>query len=492
MLKIMLHTIASFLETGLGIYIFGQVFPERKRFEKQQWITVWALYTLIMFVLYLKLQPNVSIEKMGIIYLLVTIVHILTVSCFEKNAWIRKREYKVLRIFKIFLILIVSGLVAWNAWLSYVSNSTIMGCNAYLPFLLFICYQCKMYQGYFMELLYLSIIGILKTIYLIYIGAIENVIIEEVNRTNVMHSYNAIFYELFIYGCIMLLIKKFSIGKVLKRIIDQHEKILCIIAVAGWGLVTGLLCLGMNGFDEKDFAIAIVVAAILVSSSIFMVLQFLLRSVESEKRLLDVRNEAIEQQYREIRKAYEENRYLLHDEKHMISYLLECLEEGDLINALGFLEKYREGITNQSRYSWTGIPTLDFIINIKKRKMDKLSAEFILHAQIDILPVEDADFVVLLGNLFDNAIEAVERCEVNKREIMLTIRNVNEMFLLRMRNTNSQIPIKVKDQFVSSKDDRQNHGLGIESVKHIINKYSGDIEIQYDETMFQVCIMINT
>ncbi|MDD2957724.1 MAG: ATP-binding protein [Lachnospiraceae bacterium] len=492
MLKIMLHTIASFLETGLGIYIFGQVFPERKYFEKKQLVAGWALYTLIMYVLYLKLQPDFSIRKIGLIYFLITICYILIVFCLRKNVWIRRREYKILHALKIFLILIVAGLIAWNSWMSYISNSMILGCNAYLPFLLFICYQCKLYQAYFMELLYLSIIGMLKTIYLIYVGAVENIMIREVNRTNVMHNYNAIFYELLIYGCIILLVRKFSIGKVLKRIIEQHEKILCIIAAAGWGLVTGLLCLGKNGFNEKDFTVAIVVAVILVSSSIFMVLQFLLRSVESEKRMLDVRNEAIEQQYREIRKAYEENRYLLHDEKHMISYLLECLEERELLKALSFLKKYSEGITNQSRYSWTGIPTLDFIINIKKRKMDKLSAEFILHAQIDTLPVEDADFVVLLGNLFDNAIEAVEKCEVNKREIMLTVRNVNEMFLLQMRNTSSQIPIKVKDQFISSKDDRQNHGLGIESVKHIINKYSGDIEIQYDETMFQICIMINT
>jgi len=79
----------------------------------------------------------------------------------------------------------------------------------------------------------------------------------------------------------------------------------------------------------------------------------------------------VERQYRELQIAYEQNRQLIHDEKQMIQYLGECLDAEDYQSASRFLREYRQDIAQKQRRSWTGISTLDFLLNLKKRVMDE-------------------------------------------------------------------------------------------------------------------------
>ena len=124
--------------------------------------------------------------------------------------------------------------------------------------------------------------------------------------------------------------------------------------------------------------------------------------------------------------------------------------------------------------------------------MDKYAIEFSLNAQIEYLPMEDADFVVMLGNILDNAIEAAQICEIGKREVNLSVRNVNEMFILQLTNTSTQLPKMRKGQFITTKNEADKHRWGLESVRHIVEKYKGNIDFKYDEKMFQVNIFIGT
>ena len=62
--------------------------------------------------------------------------------------------------------------------------------------------------------------------------------------------------------------------------------------------------------------------------------------------------------------------------------------------------------------------------------MDTVNIEFSLDAKVSEIPMEDADFIVALGNLLDNAIEAAEQCQKENRKIWMSIQNINEMFLM--------------------------------------------------------------
>ena len=141
------------------------------------------------------------------------------------------------------------------------------------------------------------------------------------------------------------------------------------------------------------------------------------------------------------------------------------------------------------RYYWTGITVLDNVISIEKRKMDNMNIEFHIETDVTDIVMEDIDIIILLENLFDNAIEAVEKC-ANKKEIKFSIKNINSMLVLKLWNSSCKKPKVKKERFVTDKHDSKGHGWGLESVKYIVKKYDGIIEFEYTEMFFQTVIMI--
>ena len=67
---------------------------------------------------------------------------------------------------------------------------------------------------------------------------------------------------------------------------------------------------------------------------------------------------------------------------------------------------------------------------------------------------------------------------------------MNEMFLLQIENTSSEIPKKQGERFLTSKQEKEYHGWGTENVKELVKKYEGEISYQYTKERFQVEIIV--
>lgn len=166
---------------------------------------------------------------------------------------------------------------------------------------------------------------------------------------------------------------------------------------------------------------------------------------------------------------------------------MNCIERGEIDEVTKVVEKRKEKLTE--RYYWTGTEFIDNVITLEKQKMDDLNIEFELISDISDYPIEEIDMIILLENLFHNAIEAACQCE-KERKILLTIRNVNETFILKIWNTSPKKPIVKGEKFLTDKKDIRGHGWGLESVKYTVKKYDGKIEFQYDNNFFEVIIII--
>lgn len=304
------------------------------------------------------------------------------------------------------------------------------------------------------------------------------------------HTYGGAFCGILACLLILFLVKWFSVNNILRKSLCSYKGRMLLFALTEVWIVNFYTDLGIDGFDSQDMVQALLFMITIILTVLVLIISLIKKSLESEKQLLDVRNKAVEQQYQELRKAYEQNRCLIHDEKHMVQYIEECLQNNDADRALSFLEAYQVNMRAQSRHSWTGIPTVDFIINMKNARMEELSVDFNVKVQMDAIPINEADFVVLLGNLFDNAIEAAAKCPIGNRMIKLQMQIVNAMLLIRMQNASVSAPSKKRGRFLTSKKDAENHGWGIESIKHIVKKYDGDIDFIYDTSKFEVQIMI--
>ena len=92
------------------------------------------------------------------------------------------------------------------------------------------------------------------------------------------------------------------------------------------------------------------------------------------------------------------------------------------------------------------------------------------------LNVDTADLCIILGNLLDNAIEAAEKCEKEKR-IRLKILYGNRNIRIEIANTfDGEIHRMENGMYMTSKKDAKRHGIGLQSVQKCIDKYKGKLE----------------
>lgn len=98
------------------------------------------------------------------------------------------------------------------------------------------------------------------------------------------------------------------------------------------------------------------------------------------------------------------------------------------------------------------------------------------------------DLNIILGNLMDNAIEGTLNAE--KKIIMLSMELDRKVLYINIKNSYDQV-VRIKDnKLMTRKSDKISHGIGLENIRIIVNKYNGQLDINYDENVFEVDILL--
>ncbi|MDO4345562.1 MAG: ATP-binding protein [Eubacteriales bacterium] len=485
MIKSILYILVSFFGTGVNFWVFSKVFPRKEQSEPIRLLPLICYYVFVMFFASINIVrwTGISFFTMALISAGVAGVYIIIRKYAQKSYAL----VFVNRAVEYFLMAATAGLFAVDNWYGFISTGAVVIFSVAIPLLLMEFRQCSYWQGAILEMLYLSVLTLLKEIYFVYVSVIDKILWDANTK---LHTYGAIIYLLILYAGIIVFVKCFTGKKLLKKLLIEYKKETFLTAIGILILCELVLIFQGQGYNVNSLVGTILVVIGLLIGLLYAIAYSVWKSSETQKNFLNMRNQIMEQQYVELRKAYEQNRCIIHDEKHMINYLTECLSSGEVQKAQEFLGVCSKKRNHDSGKFWTGFPTLDFMLNMKKREMDGLSITFSLETDFERMPLNDADFVMLLGNLFDNAIEAAQQCALPERRIKLILQNANDMFLLHMENTCVREPDKKNGRFLTTKRDEKKHGWGIESVKHIVSKHNGEIFFEFAEDVFCVKIVI--
>ena len=204
------------------------------------------------------------------------------------------------------------------------------------------------------------------------------------------------------------------------------------------------------------------------------------KNVSTQREILSRENEVIIEYCRQDAKR-------LHDLKHVWIYLLDCLEEKKYENAMECIYRQLEEVKLMQRKTMTGISEIDLILDYKHRQMEYSGILFSLDIQVDALPLSGENFMIVLGNLLDNAIEGARKCEEGERKIYLSMKNANEMFWLKIKNTCTG---EGDGGLETTKADSIYHGWGMKNVKEIVRSAGGEVDYVCEENWFEVNILI--
>ena len=178
---------------------------------------------------------------------------------------------------------------------------------------------------------------------------------------------------------------------------------------------------------------------------------------------------------------------LIHDIKNHLLNINSIAASEDV-------EKYIEDVYGKvDKYSFIGKTSnkmLDLILNkytaICKNKEIKFNVETFSE---NLTFINDVDLSTLLNNLFDNAIEATEKCDEKTIDFYLK-RNDNGFHIIDLKNSCIQKPIFRNNKFLSTKKDSEYHGIGTKNIERIVKKYAGEIEWTYNEEQMNFEVII--
>lgn len=294
---------------------------------------------------------------------------------------------------------------------------------------------------------------------------------------------------------LMLGILLFSKNRSEKR--KKHEKAdlfrpASMIAVAGMICVVSLGSQKRIPIDEDALSTWNIFSVILMFSVLFFNMN---RQYESEKeiaRLKEGQAELLERDYQNLNRTYSENAKLFHDLHNHLEILYRYLSRGNANEALQYLEDLRAPVQEIMQSAWTGDDAIDYLISNKiayakeQHVSTKVNIEFPRHTNI-----RSADLAAILGNLLDNALEAVKSVPENQRFINLTIRRINNMLVIKVENGCEAPPVSKQGELITSKTEGGLHGWGLKSVRAAAEKYDGIVETMYEDHVFRAVVTLS-
>lgn len=212
---------------------------------------------------------------------------------------------------------------------------------------------------------------------------------------------------------------------------------------------------------------------------------------KSKLALLQKENELYSRQCEIMQSSTEDLQAFRHDMSNQLIILNHLLEEGKDEEARRQLDQLSRFIKGKVIYSTSGNIIIDGLVNYKLQSVAseniKVETEIVVPKQLNI---DIADFVTLLGNLLDNALEALKKVDWEQRILTIKIVFSQERLIGRITNTYcGEIYLK-DDKILTSKKEKQKHGYGLSNVEKIIKKYNGYMEIDHANWEFRVDFII--
>lgn len=206
------------------------------------------------------------------------------------------------------------------------------------------------------------------------------------------------------------------------------------------------------------------------------------------KRVTHINNEMLSAQashYEAVKQSNFEIRRVKHDMKNHLLVIEELAKAQNYDELLKYTAELNQQITSADVFYRTGNDIADAILSDKNNKASLRGITLKVSGDLYGCTLNPADLCTVIGNLLDNAIEAVGGfygldTDEETRTVVFEMRRNNNFMLITETNY-SPAPIIRKDNKIISSKNSDNHGFGIYNIKNVVAKYDGDFEIITEE-----------
>ncbi|MCI8326993.1 MAG: GHKL domain-containing protein [Lachnospiraceae bacterium] len=254
-----------------------------------------------------------------------------------------------------------------------------------------------------------------------------------------------------------------------------------------------------NEFSMLFWLVPILAAAFYISIILAISLYSNVQVLTEERKNRFVEKQQVlvlKNKIKEAEHFYQNTRKLKHElNQHAIN--IQGLLEGENYGELReYVRKMGQDVQRFDFQIKSGNAVTDVILNEAREKAKQAGIGFEVSFHYDSsMGIEAYDMGIVLSNLVTNALEACKDLRMEDRRICILGRKKRKVFLLEVKNhfngiikfnAETGLPISAKE------GDDSLHGIGLENVSKVAEKYFGSVDIEVTEQMFCVTVMFQS
>lgn len=269
---------------------------------------------------------------------------------------------------------------------------------------------------------------------------------------------------------------------------------LFLIPLATFYIIHNTYLITSSGADHLFFTVTTILM-LMINYITFDIYDRLGNHAEMEKRNLAYEQQIVlcNRQAMEREEAYQNTRRIRHDLNSYLVDLKAAIQYGKLDEASSKIDDILDSNKiYKNEISRTGNLVIDSLINYKFSLAQKEGIDMKCYVFVpDRLPFDGADLCIILGNLLDNAMEAVGCFPTGHRYMSVSVTLVKGSLSIMVENPyQGEVMEDSASHIVTSKQDKKNHGIGLDSVQRTVKKYNGELLLDYENGLFKATVLL--
>jgi hypothetical protein len=201
------------------------------------------------------------------------------------------------------------------------------------------------------------------------------------------------------------------------------------------------------------------------------------------KRVVETQNKLLLAQIETENAQLAADSHARHDRRHHNLVMLERANNNDLEG----VREYLKILVESEGQVWSEIRfcnnlTVNTVLTAYMRRASENGVDARISASVSRdLAIETQDLVIVVANLFENALNAVEKLKGKEKFVQVSIKETPQRLLIKIENA-----CREKMTF-----DESNYGVGIRSVIDTVNKYNGMYDFSAEDGIFSAKISLN-
>lgn len=238
--------------------------------------------------------------------------------------------------------------------------------------------------------------------------------------------------------------------------------------------------------DFPDYMVFFMAVLLFVNIMIVFYVEAL-RKNEKEKYLAELTEQHYHLQieyYQQLLEKQQETKALWHDIKKYTAAMQAVAAQNDSEQLRQIAQAAADAYERVKDISAVGNPVVDSLLNQYLRSAKENQIQVLLDITIpEVLAISTLLLSVVIGNTFDNAIEACRLIAPEKRMIHLQLRKQNRILFYSIENPYIDAVTQLRVG--------KHHGYGLKNVERAVNQNNGNFQLEKVDGNFIVQIRLN-